>query len=147
MIFEMKNLPSERTIGFLSKGKNRKKLKSATCRKITSSTVRIIKGRKFEKSPHFDKIETIHRVGKYCHWQQCIAVRSADMITSWVLRVITVQSQVPCLYRWTFYCSHFSNQTSNCTVIGVSSASRVAMSAVRIISTWCSVIRLLLEST
>jgi len=39
----MKNLESERTIGFLSKGKNRKKSKSAACRKITSSTVRFFK--------------------------------------------------------------------------------------------------------
>ena len=44
MVFEnicflMENLQSERTIGFLSKGKNRKKSKNGNCRKITSSTV------------------------------------------------------------------------------------------------------------
>ena len=50
------------------------------------------KGSKFEKSSHFDKIETLHRVGKYCHWQQCIAVRSADMITSRVYKVTTSET-------------------------------------------------------
>ena len=38
-MFLMENLQSERTIGFLSKGKNRKKSKNGNCRKITSSTV------------------------------------------------------------------------------------------------------------